>query len=151
MQDLDLENEHLFPSLMDRMQSSLIDTGIILLTLYTCGLFYDSIEAPDWLRAASLIFVFFLYEPVMQTMGGTVGNRIKRINVRKNEDFTKPINFFQALIRFVAKVFLGWISLLTIHGDIRKRAIHDMIAGTVMVNKQTNPARLPVPIYRDEQ
>lgn len=138
MQDLDIENEDLFPSLMDRIQSSLIDMGIILLTLYTCGLFYDSLGAPNWLRGASLIFVFFLYEPIMQTMGGTVGNRIKRINVRKNEDFTKSINFFQALIRFVAKVFLGWISFLTIHGDIRKRAIHDMIAGTVMINKPTH-------------
>lgn len=136
MQEIDFESEELFPSLMDRIQSMLMDTGVLLFTLYICGLVYDSISAPDWLRGASLAFVFFFYEPVMQTMGGTIGNRIKKINVRKNEDFTKSINFFQALIRFIAKVFLGWISLLTIHGDIRKRAIHDMIAGTVMLNKQ---------------
>jgi uncharacterized RDD family membrane protein YckC len=43
-------------------------------------------------------------------------------------------NFFPvALIRFTAKVFLGSISLLTITGNSKNRAIHDSIAGSVVI------------------
>ena len=131
MEYLELDVE--FPSLLTRIQSSVIDFSIILFSLFIISQICDIISLPDWLRGALLIFLFVLYEPVLQTLGGTLGNRIKGINVRKNENFDSKINIFQGIIRFIVKILLGWISFLTIHNDYRKRAIHDMVAGTVML------------------
>jgi len=129
----EIEDEYEFPTLLSRIQSSVIDFGVILVLIFVFSQISDSLNFPDWLRGFALLFVFILYEPTLQTLGGTIGNRIKGINVRKNEDLDSKINFFQAFIRFIVKVFLGWISFLTIHNDDRRRALHDMAAGTVMI------------------
>ena len=47
--------------------------------------------------------------------------------------YTKKINILQALIRYILKVGLGWISFLTIHSNKERRAIHDFAAGSVMI------------------
>lgn len=130
---MDEIEEFEFPTLITRIQSSVIDFGVILIIIFVFSQLSDSINFPDWIRGFALLFVFILYEPTLQTLGGTIGNRIKGINVRKNQDVERKINFFQALIRFIVKVLLGWVSFLTIHNDYRKRAIHDLVAGTVML------------------
>ncbi|MBD1430458.1 MULTISPECIES: RDD family protein [Sphingobacterium] len=130
---MDEIEEFEFPTLLTRIQSSVIDFGVILIIIFVFSQLSDSINFPDWIRGFALLFVFILYEPTLQTLGGTIGNRIKGINVRKNQDVERKINFFQALIRFIVKVLLGWVSFLTIHNDYRKRAIHDLVAGTVML------------------
>lgn len=129
----EIKEECEFPTLLSRIQSSVIDFGVILTLIFVFSQISDSMNFPDWLRGFALLFVFILYEPTLQTLGGTIGNRIKGINVRKNEDLDSKINFFQAFIRFIVKVLLGWISFLTIHNDDRRRALHDMAAGTVMI------------------
>jgi uncharacterized RDD family membrane protein YckC len=68
-------------------------------------------------------------------LGATLGNYIKGIRVRQNGATGQRINFFQAFIRYVLKMLLGWISFLTIHTNPQKRAIHDIIAGSVMIRK----------------
>jgi uncharacterized RDD family membrane protein YckC len=68
-------------------------------------------------------------------MGATLGNYIKGIRVRQNGTVTQRINFFQAFIRYVFKMLLGWVSFLTIHSNPQKRAIHDIVAGSVMIRK----------------
>lgn len=89
-------------------------------------------NVPDWLRAVLLISLF-LYEPIATTIGGTIGNNIKGIRVRKDSDDTKQINIFQALIRYFFKLLFGWLSFITIFSSSKKRAIHDILSGTVMV------------------
>src|SRR5690606_32850328 len=114
---MDEIEEFEFPTLITRIQSSVIDFGVILIIIFVFSQLSDSINFPDWIRGFALLFVFILYEPSLQILGGTIGNRIKGINVRKNQDVERKINFFQALIRFIVKVLLGWVSFLTIHND----------------------------------
>ena len=66
-------------------------------------------------------------------MGCTLGNYIKGIRVRKAADSTKRISFLQAIVRYPVKLTLGWLSFLTIHTNTKRRAIHDMASGSVMI------------------
>jgi uncharacterized RDD family membrane protein YckC len=122
-----------YPYMIERIQSILIDSVLII----ACMILFSDIlsnfkNVPNWLRAFLLISLF-LYEPIMTTFGGTIGNNIKGIRVRQNSDETQSINLFQALIRYFFKVILGWLSFITIFSGSKKRAIHDIISGTVMI------------------
>ena len=57
------------------------------------------------------------------------------IRVKKDNDQLKNISFPYAVIRFIIKISLGWISLLTIYGNEKGTAIHDYLAKSVVVYK----------------
>lgn len=125
--------EEKYPYMIERIQSILIDSVLII----ACMILFSDIlsnfkNVPNWLRALLLISLF-LYEPIMTTFGGTIGNNIKGIRVRQNSDETQSINLFQALIRYFFKLIFGWLSFITIFSSSKKRAIHDIISGTVMI------------------
>lgn len=125
--------EEKYPFMLERIQSILIDSVLII----ACMILFSDIlsnfkNVPDWLRAVLLILIF-LYEPILTTFGGTIGNNIKGIRVRKNSDETQSVTIFQAIIRYFFKLLLGWLSFITIFSSNKKRAIHDIISGTVMI------------------
>lgn len=123
-----------YPQLTDRIQSSFIDLILIVAMMYVFASILDRYEhVPDWVRIVMFAGLFVIYEPLCMTIGFTLGNYIKGIRVRKFSDSTKRINIFQAIIRYPIKVLLGWISFLTIHSNPKRRAIHDMVSGTVMI------------------
>src|SRR5437763_772029 len=95
-------------------------------------------NAPDWIRIVLFFAIWGIYEPVCTTFGSTVGNYLKGIRVRRASDVSKKINFIQALVRYVLKMLLGWISFLTMHLNTQKRAIHDFAAGSVMIKLNRN-------------
>jgi uncharacterized RDD family membrane protein YckC len=88
---------------------------------------------PDWLRVAMFLTVWLVYEPLFTILGGTIGNRMNGIRVRKSNDLHATVNIFQSLLRYVLKLTLGWLSFLTIHTSPERRAIHDLAAGSVMI------------------
>lgn len=125
--------EEKYPFMLERIQSILIDSVLIIACMILISDILSNFKnVPDWLRAVLLILKF-LYEPIMTTFGGTIGNNIKRIRVRKNSDETQSINLFQAIIRYFFKLLLGWLSFITIFSSNKKRAVHDIISGTVMI------------------
>ena len=129
--------EEKYPFLLERIQSILIDSILIIACMILISDVLSNFKnVPDWLRAVLLILIF-LYEPIMTTFGGTIGNNIKRIQIRKKSDETQSINFFQAIIRYFFKLLLGWLSFITIFSSNKKRAVHDIISGTVMIKNQT--------------
>ncbi|PIF33924.1 RDD family protein [Flavobacterium sp. 9] len=122
-----------YPFILERVQSILIDSVLII----ACMIIFSDVlsnfkNVPDWLRAVLLISIF-LYEPIMTTFGGTIGNNIKGIRVRKNSDENESINIVQAIIRYFFKLLLGWLSFISIFSSTKKRAIHDILSGTVMI------------------
>lgn len=125
--------EEKYPFMLERIQSILIDSVLIIACMILISDILSNFKnVPDWLRAVLLILIF-LYEPIMTTFGGTIGNNIKRIRVRKNSDETQSINLFQAIIRYFFKLLLSWLSFITIFSSNKKRAVHDIISGTVMI------------------
>lgn len=119
---------------MDRIQSTFIDTLFILLLMFAFANLLDKFETvPDWVRISLFVGLFILYEPICVTIGATLGNFIKGIRVRSIKDQTKKITLLQAFIRYPVKIGLGWISFLTINTNPHKRAIHDLVSGSVMI------------------
>jgi len=126
--------EEKYPELKDRIQSTFIDTVLIIILIFLFSTILEKFEnAPDWVRIALFAGLFIVYEPVCMTLGCTLGNYLKGIRVRKDSDTTERINIIQALIRYPIKIFLGWISFLTINSNPKRRAIHDLVSGSVMI------------------
>jgi uncharacterized RDD family membrane protein YckC len=122
-----------YPDLKDRIQSAFIDGILMLVLMIVFASILDKFEnVPDWVRMAIVGF-FIVYEPLFMSFGCTLGNLIKGIRVRKHSDSTKKINILQAIIRFPIKFILGWLSYITIGSSPKRRAIHDMAAGSVMI------------------
>jgi uncharacterized RDD family membrane protein YckC len=126
--------EEKYPQLTDRIQSTFIDSILIVILMFTFANILDSFDnVPEWVRITMFVVLFIAYEPLCMTLGFTAGNFLKGIRVRKNSDTTKRINILQAIIRYPVKLFLGWISFLTINSNSKRRAIHDLISGSVMI------------------
>ncbi|PWS27411.1 RDD family protein [Pedobacter yonginense] len=126
--------EQKYPNLLQRLQSTFIDTLLIILLMVIFSNLLDRFEnVPDWIRIALFISIFFAYEPLLLTFGCTLGNYVKGIRVRKYSNPTEKINIFQALVRYPFKAVLGWVSFLTIHTNEERRAIHDLVSGSVMI------------------
>ena len=122
-----------YPLLIDRIQATFIDMILIIILMIICTSILDRFEhVQDWVTKV-MCGVIVLYEPIFMAMGGTLGNYLKGIRVRKVSDTTKRINIFQSIGRYPVKLFLGWISFLTISGNTKRRAIHDLVSGTVMI------------------
>jgi len=126
--------EEKYPSLVERLQSTFIDTIIIVILMVVFSNVLEGFNnVPEWIRILLFVFLFVVYEPVLMTFGCTVGNYIKGIRVRKNEDINQKINIGQSIIRYPIKLSLGFISFLTINSNLRRTAIHDLASGSVMI------------------
>ncbi len=91
-------------------------------------------NVPVAVRIIVFLFIFILYDPIFTCLvGGTIGHLIMGLRVRQSKDETRKIIFPFAVLRFIFKVLLGWISLVTVPGDEKKKAIHDSIAGSVVI------------------
>ena len=123
-----------YPLLGDRVQSSFIDLILIVILMFVFASVLDRYEnVPDWIRIVLFVGLWAVYEPLCTSLGCTVGNYAKGIRVRQHNGITKRINIFQALLRYILKMGLGWLSFVTIHSNPERRAIHDFAAGSVMI------------------
>ncbi|RYE42442.1 MAG: RDD family protein [Sphingobacteriales bacterium] len=123
-----------YPDLSARVQSSFIDMIFLIVMMFVFSAVLDRYEAaPDWVRICMFVSLFFLYEPLCTAIGFTLGNYIKGIRVRREANSSKRINIFAAITRYAIKILLGWISFLTINSNAKRRAIHHLVAGSVMI------------------
>jgi uncharacterized RDD family membrane protein YckC len=123
-----------YPVLSDRVQSTFIDTVFIVLLMFASASVLERYDnAPDWIRIALFFGFWAIYEPVCTALGCTIGNYFKGIRVRRAGNSGRKINFIAAFFRYLVKITLGWISFLTIHSNPQRRAIHDLVAGSVMI------------------
>jgi uncharacterized RDD family membrane protein YckC len=124
-----------FPSLLKRSQALLIDALIIILVFFVASYLIEITGgAPEWLRGAILVFMLFLYEPVMvSALGGSLGHRAMRLRVKRIKNPDKNIIIFLAVIRFIIKGLLGWLSFVTVTKNKKMRAIHDMASGSIVI------------------
>ena len=123
--------------LIDRIKSAVIDSIVIIGFMYAATeiltLFND---VPNFVRIILFVFIFIIYEPLLVSLfGQSIGHSFAKIRVMKDDETKKKISFPIAIIRFICKVLLGWISLLTVSGNIKKKAIHDLIANSVVVKE----------------
>ncbi|ACU62596.1 RDD family protein [Chitinophaga pinensis] len=123
-----------YPTLVKRVQSIFIDTVFIVGLTFAFSAILSSFDSvPDWLRMSVFILIWVIYEPLCVTFGCTLGNYVLGLRVRDNNNIGEGINILRAALRYALKVTLGWISFVTIHSNSKRRAIHDLAAGSVMI------------------
>lgn len=138
-----LTDWYVYPTLLKRVQTTFID---FMLVLFVLLLFFSFIDSMGGIPLPAKLFVLALglsYEPVMTSVSATLGQRLMGIRVRQYEDKEGTISIPKAYLRVLMKGLLGWLSYLTIHSNAEKRAIHDLTAGSVMIDiKNTRPIAL---------
>ncbi len=125
-----------YGTLGKRVKAVAVDSIVIVIFgVLTSMTLKEFNEFPDHYRAVPFVFIFLLYDPIFTSLfGGTLGHLMIGLRVRKSKDESKRIIFPLALIRFVIKVSLGWISLLTVTGNEKKQSVHDTVVGSVVLN-----------------
>ncbi len=132
-----LYDEVQFPSLLVRIKALFVDFVFILILFSLASVIIRNTGAvPTWVRVMIFVFAFYLYDPLLITLfGGTIGHHMMKVGIRKVNHPDRKINLLQASIRFVIKYLLGWISFVTITGNKKRRAIHDIASGSIVLYK----------------
>ena len=131
---IDYSDVFVLPTIKTRYFSMLIDIFVIVVVAIAVSYIFEAIgEIPDYLRVIVFIIVFILYEPILVTLGSTVGQYFLNIRVRKFKDPGKKVLFPLLLIRLTVKALLGWISFITVTFNINRRAIHDIASGSIVI------------------
>jgi uncharacterized RDD family membrane protein YckC len=121
------------PSILRRYLSTSIDGIVILVVFIVVSFAVTSSSAfAASTRVAAFLGMFLIYEPVLTSYGCTLGQKITGIRVRKLATLQR-ISIPAAYLRILFKVFLGFLSLLTIPCTRDRRAIHDFISGSVVI------------------
>ncbi|GAB5473945.1 MAG: hypothetical protein Mars2KO_20440 [Maribacter sp.] len=128
-----------YAQLPDRVKAAVIDSILLIAAVYLISEIFAQFETvPQFVRITAFVLIFICYDPIFTSVyGGTIGHSYAGISVKKDRNRNKNISFFAALLRFVFKASLGWISLLTVTGNEKKKAIHDLVAGSVVLEKTT--------------
>jgi len=123
-----------YPGVFLRVKASTIDSMVIILfMLVATDLFSRFENVPDYARMTAFVFIFILYDPLMVSLfGSTIGHRMSNLKVQRLDN-GKNINLGLAIIRFLVKVTLGWISFFTVSTNKNRQAIHDSIINSVVV------------------
>ena len=126
-----------FASIFPRLKAAFIDAVVMVALMYGATEILSLFDVvPNYIRILIAVFIFVLYEPIFVSLfGQTVGHSSVNLIVRQEEDTKKNISFFKALIRFTLRFFLGWLSLLTVPGSVKRQAIHDAVVKSVVIEE----------------
>lgn len=127
-----------YGGISDRIKATIFDFVVVGILMFITTYFLDFFEhISSSIRMGLFVLIVFLYEPIFIAMlGGTIGHHSHNLTIRKTEDESKRLHFFQALLRYALKILLGIISFFSMRADDKSRAIHDMIAGSVVIIKK---------------
>lgn len=129
-----------YPGVPDRVKAVICDSIVMIGFMFAATYTFAQFETvPDDARIIAFIFIFGLYDPIFTSLfGGTIGHFLIGIRVKRERKPEKNIIFPFALIRFVVKATLGWISLLTVSNNPKRKAIHDHMIGSVVIYSDAN-------------
>jgi len=124
-----------YPGVFDRVKAMTTDAIVIIVFMFIASYAFSPFEnVPDFARIIVFVFIFLLYDPLFTSIfGGTIGHMIIGIRVKRESNEQKNILFPLAIFRFVVKTSLGMISLFTVFGNEKRKAIHDYLVGSVVI------------------
>jgi uncharacterized RDD family membrane protein YckC len=128
-------SEENYPGIFARVKAIVIDGIVIIILMFVVSYIFSLFEnVPDYARIIAFVFIFLLYDPLFTTIfGGTIGHILIGIRVKRESNMQKNIIFPLAILRYIVKAILGVISLLTVTGNKKKKAIHDYLVRSVVV------------------
>jgi len=121
----------------DRVKAAVLDSIILIFSIVGITYLFSMFESVhNNIRMGAFIFVFFLYDPIFtSSFGGTVGHYLIGIRVKRESNPDKNIYFHLAFIRFALKALLGWLSLVTVFTSKKRKALHDMVVHSIVIDK----------------
>ena len=124
-----------YPGVFDRIKAIMADSIVIILLMFTASYIFSLFESvPDNARIIAFVFIFILYDPLFTSIfGGTIGHMLIGIRVKRESDEMKNILLPSAILRYIVKACLGWISLITVSFNPKGKAIHDYLVGSIVV------------------
>jgi len=136
-QEEELAHVIIYPGVIERVKAAFADGVIVVIMMISISELFSKFEhVPDNARIAAAIFIFGLYDPIFTSLfGGTLGHLSMKLQVRNENNQAKMIILPLAILRFMIKLFLGWISLLSIGSSEKRRAMHDIASGSVVIYK----------------
>ena len=126
------------PGLAARIKSMLADSIVVIVLMLIASWILNALSVESGTVRGWSLFGIFLYEPLATTFGATFGQAIMGLKVSRIADVSnapnqqRAISLPAAILRYLVKLLLGWISLLTITSDRYGQALHDKAAGSVV-------------------
>src|SRR3954447_6571480 len=126
-----------FPPLGRRYLGSVVDGLVVLAgTLLIGTVLGDVSPSLVPLRVALFVLLWVGYEPGGTAFGVTLGQRLLGYRVRREADPKHRIGLPAAAVRFVVKLALGLLSFITMGFNNRRRALHDLASGSVVLSAE---------------
>ena len=124
-----------YATLQSRIKAAVIDGIILIVLMYSTTEILKYFEdVPSSLRMYLFILFFIFYEPILVSIfGSTAGHYYSDIKVKRANNMNKNMIFPLALLRFILKYVLGWLSLLTVTSTEKRQAIHDKVVNSVVI------------------
>jgi len=132
-----MTNSAAYPSLNQRTSAVLIDGMILVFFYISAAILTDGLD-PKYAMARTIVIlaVIVSYDPILNSVACTLGQLAMGIRVRRYRNRSKHINLFQGYIRLLFKIILGWYSFLTLTRTKERRAVHDMVSSSIMLNRK---------------
>ncbi len=126
--------QDVYPSMLNRLQAMFFDFWIIVAIVMLLFVnFFDMYEERlVGLKIILFLIILFIYDPIGAMTGGTIGYRTMGMKIRR-EDGISRISIAQAYKRSFVKFLLGMLTFFWIGSDPKRRALHDKVAGTVVL------------------
>lgn len=134
---IDYSKVYFLPTIKARYVSMLIDVLIIVLLSIGISSLLETIgQVPGFVKGILFVVVVLLYEPILITSGATVGQFFLNLRVRNFKHPDQKLAFPLAILRTLVKIFLGWLSFVTVTFSVNRRAIHDFASGSIMISNR---------------
>lgn len=132
----------MYSPLPRRIKAFLIDGLLIGLTLYaTIYLVSQSGLNESWIGTVIVFSIVFSVEPLMIALtGATFGQHLYGLRVRR-QGADENLNILLSYLRYIIKIPLGILSLVTVLSSKHHQGVHDMVSRSIVVHK--NPDRVP--------
>lgn len=128
----------LYPGVPRRIKASAVD-GVVIGLLVFVGLQVLARLAGKGpvVSGLAIVLPLFFYEPLcLWLRGATVGHTMFELRVVPVSRAGR-VSLWRAVLRFLTKAVLGWLSLLLVYSNERRRAVHDIVGATVVVESDT--------------
>ena len=129
MENLEIE----YATLLQRIKALFIDLLILVFLIVLFSSYIDIFGDVSDTATKIIIAFIFLYDPIFtSSFGATVGHLLIGIRIKRKKEPKRNIIFPLAVIRYLLKTFLGWISLVTVTSNSNRQAIHDLVADSIV-------------------
>ena len=135
-----VDSRQLYARAAPRLQAYLRDFLVYMAILVACMLAAVAVGTPFATQASVIMYIaiLLLYEPLCIALwGGTIGHISLGLRIVRGIDLG-PVSFGRALVRTAVKGLLGLWVFMAIYFTRRSQAVHDLVAGTVVIPR--NPA-----------